>query len=187
MQPSEKRRKLLISRGVPWRTFNYLPNDYTKHFVSIVEDTDKKPLNFSKTEQLDWWNTINNKYTPSITVINSTPHDMLAKAYAQEVMWSYYNKGVDSKMHMVDGSFKDSIRDGNTKVRNNTLLCLYNITEQSSNVKLEKIRDIIEYCDNHAILLVCSYNNPFHLIKNQLRIPTNGLLNIKAERVYYAG
>ncbi len=75
--------------------------------------------------------------------------------------------------HRVYGGFKDELRDRKPDPIP-SLIILSNITPQCTNVKLEKIRDILEKYDSVPRIVVCTGVDPITFFGNYLHYPMRG-------------
>lgn len=153
-----ERHKLLVSRGVPGADF--IPAgtkfDVVDFFISMEPDlpsVKNKPVSTRK--QADNLRKIlkNPLRHPYTIGISSYPSDSRAKYVAQTIMSAAvdaYQKdrkkfGAKSlpHWHRVYGSLKDPLRDKLTP-EDPCMLIISNVHDESSSIKIEKIRDLLE-------------------------------------------
>lgn len=79
--------------------------------------------------------------------------------------------------HRVFGSYKDSLRD-DVQLETPGLLVITNVNEESTPVKMEKVRDLLEKYHNIPRIVVCGGMNAASLFANRLHYPLDGAVHI---------
>lgn len=189
--------KLLKSRGVDGYAFSlarspfvledalirikpkveWLPEDFVMRSISIK----KQINNIDKVLQ----NPLRGSYTMAI---GSYPSDTRAKLLAANFM----NRAIDAQIgglhrgrayplwHRLMGNFKDPLRDGETE--HFSMLVLTNVGIDSSQVKIEKLRDILEKFDNVPKIVVVNGGDPVSFFAEKVRLPLNYAFYLSAEQ-----
>lgn len=188
--------KHLVSRGMPrdvMRNRPFVLNDYTSTFTSEVDGM--KPKRVTKLSQLEHWNNLLEKpfATPYLYIISSSPNDGKAKQAAAYFMEQASRKQLAGKFprstrgrqtplwHMITGSFQDRLRDGVSHDQP-SMLIISNVTVNSSNVKLEKLRDLLEQFNHIPRVVVYTGEDPVTFANTKLFLPVNHVLNIATAR-----
>lgn len=113
-----------------------------------------------------------------IICISSIPTDHRAKVVAAHIMYSAIKQhSVVRKVrhldlplwHKVYGGFQDPLRD--KKIAKPSMIVLTNINSDSTSVKLEKTRDILEMYDDITRIVVISGEDPITFFVNRLKHP----------------
>lgn len=122
--------------------------------------------------------------------ISSYPSDLRAKLVAAMIVASatevYKNGGrkVRSRQlpvwHRIYGGFKDDLRDKPSDKP--CLLVLTNITDDCSNIKIEKIRDLLEKYDDIPRIVVTGGKNPLNFFAERLKYPLRHGIYVGPER-----
>lgn len=174
----EQSIKLLKSRGIP----NFKKSFNIKGSIGVIAYEDNT---ISINTQLNWLKSIIDK-TPNIPFIYtiSTDHNTIkAKAIAGLIALAYFSKGMKKSIenkglplwHNVYGGYKDPLRDENT-INNINLLIVDNIAKNSTDVKLEKARDLLEKYDNIPRIVIATGLDPFSLIREKLYVDSRRML-----------
>ena len=183
--------KQLIQRGLPRDVLRNHPFDVDAHtytFASTVEGLKTKRI--SKKLQLEHFEHVLGKPfgRPYLYIISSTPNDAKAKQVAALLMeratagqlggkYPRTTRGKTSpRWHMVNGSFRDTLRDSDTD--NPSMLVISNVTSQSTNVKLEKVRDLLEQFSSIPRILVISGEDPITFANTRLHMSVNHVLQV---------
>lgn len=154
----KERHKLMASLGCPGQDTIPLHTriDVSDYLISMEPDLPSvanKPISTKK--QLDSLRKLLRnplRFTGTIG-ISSYPSDSRAKYLAQMIMSAaideyqanrrHYGTKSLPKWHRVYGNFKDSLRDIG-KPEDVSMLIISNIHDESSSIKIEKIRDLLE-------------------------------------------
>lgn len=190
--------KLLKSRGVDGYAFSlarnpfvledalvrikpqvkWLPEDFLLKSISI-----KKQIN--SIERV-FQHPLKGNYT---FAIGSYPSDVRAKLLAVNVM----NRAIDAQMsgvhrgrayplwHRLYGNFADPLRDAkdNEPI---SMLVLTNVGVDSSQTKLEKLRDLLERYDSIPKVIVVNGTDPVSFFADRVRLPLNYAAYLSAEQ-----
>ena len=183
--------KQLIQRGLPrdiLRNHPFEVDGHTYTFASTVEGL--KTIRIAKKLQLEHLDHVLSKPfgRPYLYIISSTPNDAKAKQTAAFIMeratigqlggkYPRSTRGKTSpRWHMVNGSFRDSLRDNDTD--NPSMLVISNVTTTSTNVKIEKVRDLLEQFSSIPRILVISGEDPISFANSKLFLSVNHVLNL---------
>lgn len=119
-------------------------------------------------------NPLKGKY---VLAISSFPSDLRAKQLAIMIMRNAIQsmkinklKGDYPLWHKLYGNFKDSLRDSDVDNKA-SMLILSNINNESSAVKIEKLRDILEKYTNVPRIVVFGGDDPISFFANRLHYP----------------
>jgi hypothetical protein len=110
--------------------------------------------------------------------ISSEPSDIKAKVLAKNILQVALDNGVRGKWHTIIGGYKDELRD---KVKPVNLLVLSNVPYNATDVKLEKLRDILELYHGVPRIVVTTGCEPIEFF-NHLGLPLNYGLWIRSKR-----
>ena len=188
--------KHLISRGMPrdvMRNRPFVLNDHVSTFTSEIDGM--KPKRVTKSTQLDHWDSLIEKpfASPYLYLIASSPNDGKAKQAAAYFMEQATRKQLAGKFprstrgrqtplwHMITGSFQDRLRDGVSHDQP-SMLVISNVTVNSSNVKLEKLRDLLEQFNHIPRIVVHTGEDPVTFANTKLFLPVNHVLNLTTAR-----
>ena len=132
-----------------------------------------------------WQNPLYNSY---VLAISSTPNDSRAKLLACLIMQRAIVAQEDQnkqivmpKWHNVYGGYVDKLRDS-AKEENPSLLVLSNITQNCTNMKLEKIRDNLEIFSNIPRIVTLSEKEPLTFFHERLKYPLNSVICLNNRR-----
>jgi hypothetical protein len=81
--------------------------------------------------------------------------------------------------HFVKGSFEDKLRDHEgtqMRVGNPALIVLDGIADNSTNVKFEIVRDLLEQYSSIPRIVIGAGSDPFMLFFNHIHQPVNNVL-----------
>lgn len=183
--------KQLLSRGMPPDLARYKPyniESYTSSFVSEVDGL--KPKRILKATMVNSFASVMESpfVSPYIYIISSSPNDVKAKYAAASIMAAAtkqhlggnahkHTRGKQAPLwHVVNGAFPDRLRDFSTE--DPSMLILSNITIDSTNVKIEKVRDLLEKFPSIPRILVVTGADPVTFANTRLRVPINKALYI---------
>lgn len=193
-----ERVKLLKSRGVDGYAFSmarspfvmedalvrikpqvqWLPDDFLLRSISV-----KKQINgIDRVLQ----HPLHGSYTMAI---GSYPSDVRAKVLALNIM----NKAIDAQMsgsqrgrayplwHRLYGNFQDPLRDSK-EPEHISMLVITNVGVDSSQVKLEKLRDLLERYDSIPRIVVVNGVDPVSFFAERVRLPLKYAFYLSAEQ-----
>lgn len=181
----KQRSKMLRLRGVDHQCFHGKTDfDVESCLVRVkcnLEHVNIKSISVQR--QVRWISKLlNNPLSGSpVVVISSYTTDLKAKLLACQIMNSAIAiqtqtstrklSGKDLPLwHRVFGGYKDSLRDDFTK-KNPSMLILTNITTESTQIKLEKVRDLLEMYDNIPRIVVLGGVSPIEFFATKLHYP----------------
>lgn len=182
----------LLKCGVPRNIFSFKPyilDNAITAFTSEVEGI--KPKRISTNTQHEYLDKIlaNPFHNAYLMCICSKPNDNLAKMLAAVVMnkaIKHYLQAIRTEnssrskllrqrtlpiWHNVTGSFQDELRD--RKELRPSMIVLSNITKDSSTIKREKIRDLLEIYSSIPRILVVAGGDPVTFFNEQLMYSLN--------------
>lgn len=186
--PSE-RVKLLKARGVDGHPFSLLkkPFDLSHALESIspmvpqwLPQDFKLPGTSVKRQAINLTRLLNNPLHGSpIIAIGSMPSDTRAKFLALSIMDAAITDMVEGshrgktmpKWHVVHGGFYDQLRDDKGDRPNFSMLVITNVGPDSTNVKIEKVRDLLEIYHNIPRVVVVNGCDPVSFFADKLRMP----------------
>jgi len=178
----------LLKCGVPKNIFSFKPYLLDNALTSFTSEVDGlKPKRISANTQGEYLDKIfaNPYHSHYVLCIAGKPNDNLAKQLAavilnraiqQYIAASRREMSARSKLlrqrtypiwHNVTGSFQDDLRDKRHEHRP-AMLVLANITRESSGVKKEKVRDLIELYSACPIIVVLAGTDPMTFFNEHL-------------------
>lgn len=183
--------KMLFSRGAPKQLSLIKPfelDEYVRGFTAQSE-TGLRPKRITKDSQIEHYKKVLKApgASPYVYIIGSEPSDKKAKMVAATLVLKFLEQNPgDSRgivWHTLTGSYRDKYRDtvfhGEKKPK---LMVLSNITPESTEVKIEKLRDLLElYPDIPRIVLITGIN-PLTFCNDYIRYHLNYLTWIYSER-----
>lgn len=174
------RPTLSISSVVPGSVWRQRPFHYDpKIFIPESDNLHKKIVEVSK--QVDGLRMfLSNPSLRMIYGVTGNPDDSKAKYFAAYLVSKHIQAlGGRSRVLWVNlyGGFKNTELD--EALSNNgtgpTLLVLSNLTKNSTAVKLEKARDLLEAYSNIPRIVVAAGEDPISFLSTRLFVPINGL------------
>lgn len=116
--------------------------------------------------------------------ISSYPTDLRAKNLAAEIMYrallDYGEHHVPGRTlpvwHRLYGNYRDTLRDESSEIP--SLLILTNLVADSTNVKFEKARDLLEKYHKIPKIVVCGGMDGGNLFANKLHYPLDAIIHI---------
>lgn len=182
-----KLTSMLTARGLPRDILRSRPFDLEQHTLTITSEVEGlKPKRVKKQKQIDaFLDLCEDPFgKPYLTVIASFPNDMKAKQAAAYLMERALKAQLDRTSgirhhhlplwHTINGSFQDKLRDKGEA--NPSMLILSTITKDSTNVKLEKIRDLAEQYSSTPRVIVLAGNDPMTFANSRLYLALNSCL-----------
>ena len=113
--------------------------------------------------------------------LGSFPTDEMAKWIASEIMYQALVQWREQRRHRampiwhrVNGSYRDSLRDEAVSIP--SLLVISNVTHESTPMKLEKVRDLLEKFNNVPRIVVCGGNDPATLFSTRLHLRADAVV-----------
>lgn len=184
-------RKVMTARGVPKQTFSlpsFNTDDSLTSFTSEVENL--KPIKVSRDEQFSSLKKVlkNPFFAPYIYCIAGKPNDMKAKLLAvyifRKAMQVQQNKANEDKLiqkylsdktlpvysNLYGGWGNNPLAD---KSENPSLLVLSNVPSNSTNFKLEKLRDMLEMYSDIPRIVITTGTDPITFFNSSLYMHLN--------------
>lgn len=182
--PSTTEAKLLTLDGLPPYLLRERPvklDDLVSNYVSSTDGL--KPLPMKKADQLNDARHVMREPThaPYLMCVSSEPNDLKAKYFAACVALEARRQHKKVVWHTLLGSFRDELRDKPNVHGNTDLLILSNVPYGSTDVKFEKLRDILEIYSHIPRIVVTTGTEPVKLF-NELGLPLNYSLWIRSTR-----
>lgn len=118
---------------------------------------------------------------PLLYGVSGNPDDAQAKYFAAYLVSKHIEAlGVKASVqwHVLYGGFAQSTvlrSHSDLEERKPTLLVLSNLTLDSTNIKLEKARDLIEHYDDVPVVVVSAGSDPISFFSTRLNLPINAL------------
>lgn len=186
VQLEDKTTRALTNRGLPKDMLRARPFPLEQHLITIESKVDGiKTRRVPKISQiLHLEKFMQHPFVaPQIISISSFPNDGKAKMLAAYMMQTAYNSHIAGRFrltknrqlplwHTLYGGFYDELRDGK-KDEKPSLLVLSNITHMSTQVKLEKLRDLLEKYNDIPRIIVSTNEDPITLANTKLLISVN--------------
>jgi len=182
-----------VSRGASWQTLRTKPFQLPGYITPITSGVEgRKPVRVNKDKQLLYYKRIFVEpfKKPYIYCISGATNDSQAKLVALRLMiqaLSIHNQVRESNgdeephplnetlsgrdlplWHTLLGGFGDKLRDTKAKP---SLLVLSNVTVNSTQTKLEKLRDILELYGEIPRIVVTTGTDPISFFRRQLFYP----------------
>ena len=184
----------LKKQGVSWSVFTEREFDLNQAVSNIQYNTEKmQPRLVKKSEQItDFMEVMETPFLkPYIYIISGKPNDVRACCIAASLLIqasivhnqmrddpsqpnSHYGHLHQPQWVKLSNDFKDNLHNPNWKP---SFIVLSNITPQSSNLKYEKVRDMLEMYDSIPRIVVCNDLDPLQY--------ANHKFNIKPDYVMY--
>lgn len=105
----------------------------------------------------------------------------LMKEYQKRATKSDFVRGKPA-WHIVTGSFKDELRDDRKSGKSKpAALILTNVPHDATNIKLEKVRDLLEMYNDIPRIVVTTGMDPVEFFSSKLSYPLNGAVMIASK------
>lgn len=157
------------------KPFEFKPISFTSNIEGLV------PKMFKAKKQLKWFQDfLDNPFEPRSYCLVSAPNDAQAKLLAAFMMQHAAVHGSRTQAlplwHDLTGGFNNPLlNEKNVKASNCSLLVLNNVGAQSTQPKLEKLRDIIESYPGIPKVIVATGCDPFMFFTRHLYLPVHAL------------
>lgn len=185
-----KVRELLVAQGMPGDVFRTPAFSLEEHLTTIYSEVDGvKPRRIKKDKQLASVEAVLARplRDPYLMVIGCSPNDMRGRLLAAFLMQEACRHLVQVKegrhkfplWHFVHGAFADSLRDGKTSA---TMLILSTVTKDSSNVKVEKVHDLLNKYSHLPRIVVVAGVDPLTWANTRLFMPVNHCVYLTSRR-----
>lgn len=161
--------------------------DIDSAFVKIKNETDVDIKSIPLRRQARWLNQLlENPFRANpVIAISSYPTDLKSKLIASQIMSkaiTYQQNNSDRRKysqkdlplwHRVYGGYKDNLRDNTYSEgkKNPSMLILTNINDDSTQAKIEKVRDLLEMYDRVPRIVVLGGVNPMTFFARRLYYP----------------
>ena len=159
------------------RPFKLKPVSFTAKIEGL------KPKFIEGKQQLDWYSKIlDNPFRPWCFCITSEPNDKDAKLAAAFLMQRAFElKGarIPPLWHDLMGGFENPLLDSNNMTFTPSMLVISNVLPNSTNTKIEKLRDILERYSKVPRIVVSAGMDPFSFFQKHLYYPLSGCLYLK--------
>ena len=171
---SVKNRKLLagIVHGSVWRqgAFQWEPTAFVienPRLNAKIVDASKQIASIDAFKE--------NPGRPMLYIVSGNPDDSKAKYFAAYLAYLHkckYEHKAYIHWEPLFGGFDNMLIKRDIEP---TMLIISNLAENSTNVKLEKAKDIIERFPNIPIIIVCSGEDPISFASTKLYCPVHGI------------
>ena len=190
-----KLHKQLANRGMPRDILGMRQFKFDDHVVTINSEVDGlKKKRVQKALQIESFeHALAQPFgRPYLYIIGSSPNDGKAKQAAALLMQHAVAAHLAGEArrsvlgrqlplwHVINGSFQDKLRDSKDQVP--SMLFLSNVTVDSTNVKIEKLRDILEQYNSIPRVVVVTGTDPLTFANTRLHLPVNYVLNLATAR-----
>ena len=155
------------THGIPFNVLSSKNVDPTEHCVSITREMDGMVKHIAPSEQKRVFvQTIKYPTKTAYTyLITAKSSDLLAKIAAFQIYRAAHAMLSAPHWHTIDGSFTDKLRDDESyrsyTVNNPNLLVITGLAINSTAVKFDKCRDILEMYTNIPRVIVAQGEEPF--------------------------
>jgi hypothetical protein len=181
----------LKDQGVPWSVFAEREFALEQACANISYEADRmKPVIYKKSEQLqDFLSVISEPFNkPYLYVISGKPADTQACAVAAVILiaasMAHSRLRAEQPSHRyarmnkprwvkLSNDFKDNVHDANWKP---AMMVLSNITPNSSALKLEKVRDLLEFYDNIPRVVVVNEYDPITFLNHKIHYKADHIM-----------
>lgn len=179
----DSHKSALLGRGVnplafSVKPFALKPATFTSHVPGL------KAKMVEADTQLNWFQQmLSDLDSPWCFCISSEPNDRMAKAAAAFLMQNYLIKRPNSNpmWHDLMGGFNNPLVDPTGS--NPKFIVINNVLSTSTPVKLEKLRDILEYRASVPRVIITSGTDPFSFFNTYIKYPLTGCLYLKTSVV----
>jgi hypothetical protein len=179
---------ILRDRGMNGSVLKQRPFDFKP--VSFTSNVDGlKPKMFSSKRQLEWFEQfLEDPFVPRTYCLVSAPNDGMAKLLAAFMM-QHAAINANSRValplwHDLTGGFNNPlINERNGKAQGASLLILNNVGSQSTQPKLEKLRDVLETYTDIPKVVVATGCDPYMFFTKYLYLPIHALSYMTTEAV----
>lgn len=182
--PDAKEARLLRISGVPGYLFSErdVSLDRLVTYTSTTEGL--KPKRVTKEEQLEDLAEVEDDplHNPYIMCICSEPNDLAAKVVAARVMLEIQRRREMAYWHTVIGGYRDDLRDDRKTYRRYDAIVLSNISANDSDLKIEKLRDILELYSDRPRIVTLTGQEPYSFF-NAIGYPLNYSLWLRSVRL----
>lgn len=184
----------MLTRGLPRDIMRARPYDLQTHTGTIVSEVDGlRTKRIKKQQQIEHYLDLCARpfQSPYVAVFSARPNDLKAKLAAARLMECGIKQQIkgESKAargkhfplwHTINGSFADRLRDGAEE--RPSMLILSNITVDSTNVKIEKLRDLIEQFNHIPRIIVLTGTDPVTFANSRLYSALNHCLYLSTAK-----
>jgi hypothetical protein len=126
--------------------------------------------------QVDSYNMfVESPNAPMVYVVCGNPDDSKAKYFAAHLAYLHHKKfehRADIHWEAIFGGFENALIKKDIEP---TMLILSNLAENSTSVKIEKARDLIERFPNIPRIVVCCGEDPMSFASTKLYTPAHGI------------
>ena len=164
--------KLGMVHGSVWacRFFNFEPFDF-------MTETDKlnQRLISAKDQEESLNDFLKKPKSPVIYIVSGNPDDSRAKYFAAFLADHHINSSEFSDVHWENINGHTSFNSGLARDMSPTMIILSGVTTESTHLKLEKCRDLIERWPNIPRIVVCCGEDPVSFASTRLRVPAHAI------------
>lgn len=186
--PSTLESKRLQLAGLPGYLLQERQFKLKEYIGNYTSSTDGlKPMPVKAKEQLDHYAKIIDDPTHAsyVAAFCSDPNDLKAKALGAAVMLEALRRDLSVHWHTVVGGFRDPMRDKPSMFRKHDLIILSNLPYDSTDVKWEKARDILEIFSDTPRIVITTGCEPITLF-NEIGYHLNYSLWLRGSRTMRA-
>lgn len=187
LKPDATERSLLTLCGMPGYLFAERAFDLEQSVGAFTATTTRlKPIRIKREKQIaDFEQVYDDPLgAPRTICISSDPNDLKAKYVASILMLQAIRAlGTSGSVvwHNLTGSFKDKYRDSPALIKPVKFVVLANHTADASDVKREKLRDLIELFSDIPRIVTVTGDNPINVFNNA-GLPISSALWIRSPR-----
>ena len=196
----KQRSKIMRLQGVDHQCLHGARNnfDVDSTFVKIKNETESDIKSIPVRRQARWLNQLLDQPLRSnpVIAISSYPTDMKAKLIASQIMYkalAYQQNNSGRRKfsqkdfplwHRVYGGYKDPLRDGSNSEgkKNPSMLIITNVNDDSTQMKIEKVRDLLEMYERIPRIVVLGGVNPMTFFAKRLYYPLKYAIYLGPEK-----
>lgn len=165
------------------RPFDFKPSSFTSNIEGL------KPKLFSFKKQVQWFEEfLEDPFVPRTYCLVSAPNDGMAKLLAafmmQHAALNMHSRVALPLWHDLTGGFNNTLIDSkNARAQGASMLIMNNVGSQSTQPKLEKLRDILETYTDIPKIVVATGCDPYMFFTRYLYLPIHALAYMTTEAV----
>jgi hypothetical protein len=183
-KPSTLEIRTLALRGVPGNILRERPFNAEERVRNYTSSSDGlKPVTLKSAKMLEYYQSMvkDPVHAPYSACICSDPNDSSAKYMAAQIALEAYRQKVNLTWHTLIGGYKNELLLDKSARRKTELLIISNVPYNSTELKFEKLRDILEVFSDIPRIVVSTGLEPLALF-NEVGLGLNYPIWIRSKR-----
>lgn len=174
----DAKRTTILRASIPGSVWRQAPFRYVPRTFGVESERFKEKFIEADDQRTQFAEFLASPALPWIYSVSGNPDDLKAKYFAAYLAQQHI-KALGTRANVVwevmYGGFNNPLLTTDTARSRPTMLIISNLTPTSSNNRLEKVRDLIEFYSDIPRVVVSAGEDPLSFVATRLHLPVHGL------------